>query len=512
MRNLCLVFGDQLSPRIASLDHFDHQQDVIWMAEVDQEATHVWCHKKRLVLFFSAMRHFRDSLRQRDFEVSYQALTHRRSDDRGADFATILRKDIKLLRPEKIVVTQPGDYRVLNAIRDQAEASGVPLEIREDMHFLCRLQDFHDWARDRKNLVMEDFYRYQRKSQKILLDDDQQPLGGQWNFDKQNRQTFGKEGPPPVAAPRAFAPDETTREVIAMVEKRFHDHPGRADDFDYPVTSEDAEAALQDFITHRLSGFGDFQDALWTEQPFLYHSRISAVMNMHLIDPRDALDAAVSAYHAGNAPLNSVEGFVRQILGWREFIRGVYWTYMPEYIDRNALDCDEVDVPAYFWHGQTDMRCIADSMHNVIDHAYAHHIQRLMILGLFSQLLGVHPRKFHEWHMAMYADAVDWVSLPNALGMSQFGDGGVVGTKPYCASGNYVHKMSNYCKACRYDPKQAVGEQACPFTTLYWDFLDRHHDRFQKNHRMVFQIKNLERKPEQDLTAIRKAAAKLKTQ
>lgn len=509
-RNLCLVFGDQLSEQIASLKAFDPTVDVVWMAEAEEEATHVWCHKQRLVLFFSAMRHFRDALREGGWSVDYHELTHRRSDDRGPDFATLLRKAIHRLGPERIIMTQPGDYRVQEAVVQQVAACEKPLEIREDRHFLCRLEDFQQWAEGRKRFMLEDFYRWMRRTHKILLDDEGKPVGGRWNFDADNRQAFGKSGPPAIAEPRGFDPDAITREVMEMVEKRFADHPGRLEGFSYPVTASQAAQALEDFITHRLEKFGDYQDALWIDQAFLFHSRLSAVMNLHLLDPRDCLDAAVGALQSGRATLNSVEGFVRQILGWREYVRGVYWRWMPEYIERNALACEDRDVPGFFWDGKTEMRCVADSLKNVREKAYAHHIQRLMVLGLYAQLEGVHPRRFHDWHMAMYADAIDWVSLPNTLGMSQFGDGGVVGTKPYCASGNYVNKMSNYCQDCRYNHRQAVGEEACPLTTLYWDFLDRHRDAFAGNRRMVFQIKNLEKKSDDEMRAIRARAERLR--
>lgn len=502
VRNLCLVFGDQLCRDLSSLCDFDRQKDLVWMAEVAQEATHVWCHKSRLVLFFSAMRHFRQELETAGLPVRYHELSADPGVDEGQDFASVLQRTIRELEPGRIIMTQPGDYRVQQAIKDTVRACKVELEIRPDAHFLCSPDQFAQWADGRKALVMEDFYRWMRKKHKILLDPVGKPVGGAWNFDKENRQSFGKSGPSELSQLRPYAPDRLTQAVIDLVNQRFATHPGSTESFCYPVTRSQALEALREFVSERLAGFGDFQDASWTDQSFLYHSRLSAVLNLHLLDPRELISAALEAYDRDRAPLNSVEGFVRQVLGWREFVRGVYWRYMPEYIERNALSCDDVDVPDFFWTGDTQMRCVSDSMRTVKTHAYAHHIQRLMILGLYAQLRGVHPRRFHDWHMAMYADAIDWVSLPNTLGMSQFGDGGVVGTKPYCASGNYIHKMSNYCRNCRFDYKQASGEAACPFTTLYWDFLDRHREQFKSNRRMVFQIKNLERKSAEDLEAI----------
>jgi len=295
-----------------------------------------------------------------------------------------------------------------------------------------------------------------------------------------------------------------------MVEREFPTSPGSLDSFDYPVTQARANIALQDFIEHRLPDFGRYQDAMASGRPYLYHSRLSAVMNLHLLNPRTAIKAAIEAFEEGVAPLNSVEGFIRQILGWREYVRGIYWLHMPDYAGMNALNAT-LPMPAFMWTAETEMRCINQSIDQLIDHAYAHHIQRLMVLGLFTMLLGVRPYDVHRWHMSMYADAIDWVSLPNVLGMSQYGDGGIVGSKPYCASGNYISRMSDYCRDCRYDPKKATGEDACPFTTLYWDFLDRHQEKFSGNRRMGYQLNNLHRKDDGERQTIAKRADALKS-
>jgi deoxyribodipyrimidine photolyase-related protein len=511
MRNLILIFGDQLSHRLSSFDDFDRGLDRVWMAEVDEEATKVWCHKSRLVFFFSAMRHFRDELRERDIEVDYHELSEDGRRDSGRDFSSVLKASVRRLKPERLVMTEPGDWFVRQSIESTARELDIALEVRTDRHFYCSIADFAAWAEGRKSLILENFYRWMRKQHRVLIDKHGKPVGGAWNFDKENRQTFKKSGPGKLPPLPKFKPSKTTRQVMAMVAERYSEHPGDLDDFDYPVTAEQAQSALQHFIEHRLPQFGDYQDAMWTDTELLYHSRLSAVMNAHLLDPFDVVHAAIDAYDAGDASINSVEGFVRQVLGWREFVRGVYWTLMPEYIERNALEAER-DVPQAYWDGETEMNCIRQAMQDVIKHAYAHHIQRLMVLGLYAQLLGVHPRKFHDWHMAMYADAIDWVSLPNTLGMSQHADGGVVGTKPYCASGNYIDRMSNYCKSCRFNPKLAVGEDACPVTTMYWDFLHRHQEKLRANGRMTFQIKNLDNKDPQELKAILKQAAALKAE
>lgn len=510
-RHLVIILGDQLSTSLSAFDDFDPKRDRVWMAENDQEATHVWGHKYRLVGFFAPMRHFRDALQKQKRKVEYHALAADRRKARGCSFGSLLARSLQLDRPERVVMTQPGDHRVQTEIAEACRSANVELEIRQDRDFFCTPERFADWAEKRKSLVLENFYHVMRSEHDVLMQTPKQPVGGQWNYDQENRKKFPKGGPGDVPAPPKFEPDEVTRQVIEMVNRRFADHPGSADRFDLPVTRDQALILLEDFIHHRLPGFGDYQDAMWAGSDFLYHSRLSHAMNLHLLSAHEVVHAATTAWASGHAPIAATEGFVRQVLGWREYVRGIYWLKMPGYAKLNELQCDpNQDVPAFYWDGKTEMACVADSMRLLIQTAYAHHIQRLMVLGLYAQLLGVHPEHFHHWHMAMYADAVDWVSLPNALGMSQHGDGGIMATKPYCASGNYINGMSNYCGRCRYNPKLAVGDDACPFTTLYWDFLDRHRERFKSNHRMSLQLKNLERKSSHEMQQIRLRAQELR--
>lgn len=506
---LLLVLGDQLNRDAALFDDADPHHDTLWMAETHTEATHVWCHQQRLLLFFSAMRHFREARLREGFRVHYHALGTDPAEDRGQDFGEILAVDIRQLQPQQLVVVEPGDYRVLAMLQGVAQAAQIPLEIRSDRHFYCDHNAFAQWSKGRREWRLEHFYRWLRKRQGILMEGDQ-PVGGVWNLDQDNRQSFGRRGPGQLPKPKDFPPDALSRQVIDLIQQRFADHPGALEHFSLPVEPEGARAFLADFIQHRLGLFGTYEDAMWAGETLLYHSRLSALLNLKLLDPRECVEAALVAYQEGRAPLNSVEGFVRQIIGWREFIRGVYWQRMPDYASLNALHCDDQDVPGCFWHGRTKMRCVAGAMESLRQHAYTHHIQRLMVLGLFAQLLGVHPWRFHQWHMAMYLDAIDWVSLPNALGMSQYGDGGLVGSKPYCATGKYIQRMSNYCAGCDYKPDQAYGEGACPFTTLYWDFLHRHADRFRHNRRMALQIKNLQRKSADELRQIQQRATQLR--
>jgi deoxyribodipyrimidine photolyase-related protein len=510
-RNLVIVLGDQLNHDSAAFDGFDSSRDFVWMAETQEEATHVWCHQYRLVAFFSPMRHFREELKADGKKVLYHELPADKRVARNSSFSSVLEETLRERSFERLIWVQPGDARVRDSLRRSADKIGVEFEEREDRAFYCSLDRFSEWAKDRKSFLLEQFYRVMRREHEVLVDDEGKPEGGSWNYDKENRGAFGKRGPGNVPAPPSFEPDEVTREVMEMVSHRFDDHPGSLKDFDLPVTRDEALQALEDFVRHRLPSFGDYQDAMWKDERFLYHSRLSHALNLHLLNPREVVDAALEGYQQGSVPLNAAEGFVRQILGWREYVRGIYWSKMPEYAGLNELDCEpDQDVPDFFWDGKTEMACVADAMRLLIETAYAHHIQRLMVLGLYAQLLGVHPAKFNDWHMAMYADAVDWVSLPNALGMSQHADGGIMATKPYCASGNYIQRMSNLCSSCRYQPKEAVGKDACPFTTLYWDFLHRHRDQFSQNNRMAMQLKNLERKSDTELSKIRRRASKIR--
>lgn len=504
-RDLVIVLGDQLATDSAAFDGYAAAIDAVVMMEVDEEATYIPQHRLRIAFFLAAMRHFRDALRERGWRVLYSEIDD--PANRGT-FAGELARRVEETGCERLLVVKPGDHRVEQSLRRTARDLGRPLEIREDRHFIVSPEAFDAFAAGRKSLVMETFYRRVRTRVGALMEGDQ-PLGGTWNLDAENRAAFGKKGPPNIPPPRGFVPDAMTQGVLEVVARRFATSPGSLAHFDYPVTADQARAALADFAETRLAGFGRNQDAMALGRPYLYHARLSCVLNLHLLDPREAVAAAERAHATGEAPLNSAEGFVRQIIGWREYIRGIYWREMPEYAGRNALDA-RLPVPRFMWTGETDMACVRAAVGQLIDHAYAHHIQRLMVLGLFNLLLGVDPYRVHRWHMSMYADAIDWVSLPNVLGMSQYGDDGLVGTKPYCASGNYINKMSDYCGSCRYDPKKATGDDACPFTTLYWDFLVRHRRRFAGNRRMGMQLRNLERKPADDVRAIRSRADWLK--
>ncbi len=498
LRHLIVVCGDQLDHHSSALDGFDTENDAILMTEAAEEATYVWQSKRRIAFFFAAMRHFCEEQRTAGRTVFYHQI-----DDPNApeSLPKALTDAINAHAPERVLLVRPGDHRVLTMLEKAAEHR---LSLCEDRHFYTTVSDFAALEKDRKRFILEDFYRVMRKRTGLLMDGND-PVGGQWNLDKDNRASFGKNGPGLLIPRQTFPHSEITTEVLRVVNKHFPDAPGSLDNFDEPVTRDQARAALEDFIQNRLPEFGTYQDAMWDGASTLNHSRLSAAMNVKLLDPRTACQAAADAFAEGHAPLNAVEGFVRQILGWREYTRGIYWTRMPEYADLNTLDATH-DLPAFFWTAETDMACLRDMISKLLDTGYAHHIERLMGMGLYMLLHGVRPYAAHDWHMGLYLDAIDWVSLPNMLGMSQHADGGVVGTKPYCASGAYINRMSNYCSKCRFDPKQATGEKACPFTTLYWDFLARHEERFAPNRRMKFQISNLRRKDPNEISSIRNHA------
>ncbi len=478
MTVLVPVLGDQLTLSLASLLGADRAGTIVLMMEVWDEATYVRHHKKKIALVFSAMRHFAQALRDDGWTVDYVAL-----DDAGntQSFTGEVRRAVERHAARAVRVVAASEYRVRATQDEWADRTGVPVKILEDDRFVCPLTTFYAWAQGRKEHRMEYFYREMRRSTGLLMDGDQ-PVGGRWNFDADNRAKPPKGTKLP--APERFEPDAITREVLALVGSRFSDHFGDLEPFGLPVTRAQAQLALADFITHALPDFGRFQDAMVAGQDYLFHSSLSPCINLGLLDPIEVCEAAVAAYDNGDAPLNSVEGFVRQIIGWREYIRGMYWWDMPKLAQRNALRADR-PLPKFFWTGDTPMRCLAESVGQTRREAYAHHIQRLMVLGNFALIAGISPQAVSDWFLVVYFDAFEWVELPNVIGMSQFADGGMIASKPYASSGAYINRMSDYCGKCRFDVKQKVGEDACPFNALYWDFLARHERRFAGNPRMA---------------------------
>jgi deoxyribodipyrimidine photolyase-related protein len=497
--SLRLILGDQLTRGISSLNGLDPARDVVLMVEVMGEATHVRHHRQKIALILSAMRHFAAELTAEGIPVDYVRL-----DDPAntGSFSGELARAVVRHRPRDILVTEPGEWRVAQMMADWREEMPVPVHVRDDTRFICSRGDFASWAEGRKSLRMEFFYREMRKKTGLLMEG-AEPAGGQWNFDCENRKALPKG----LRTPKRlrFAPDVITSEVIDMVGARFPDHFGEIEPFGWPVTRAEALQALDHFITHALPGFGDYQDAMKEGEPFLFHALISPALNIGLLEPLECCLAAERACAMGHASLNAVEGFIRQIIGWREYVRGLYWHLMPGYAGTNALDAQR-PLPALYWGAPTAMNCLAQCVADTRRHAYAHHIQRLMVLGNFALLAGIRPAEIEEWFLIVYADAFEWVELPNVHGMAIFADGGVMASKPYAASGAYIDRMSDYCGGCRYDPKLKSGPDACPFNPLYWDFLIRNEGKLARNPRMSMPYRTLAKMSPERRDEIRREA------
>ncbi|NJM49707.1 MAG: cryptochrome/photolyase family protein [Sphingomonadales bacterium] len=477
------VLGDQLTPTLPALMQADPQNSVILMMEVMEEASYVPHHPKKIAFLFSAMRHFAVELRDAGWRVDYITLDE---EGNSGSFIGEVARAIKRHGAKAIALTEPSEWRVMQDLKGWQAQLNLPVTICPDDRFICSADAFAEWAEGRKSLRMEYFYREMRKKTGLLMDGDK-PEGNAWNYDSENRKPAGHDLFMPT--PPRFEPDAITRDVLDLVGARFADNFGTLDNYWFGATRADAEQALDHFIEYALAAFGDYQDAMLRGEKFLYHSLLSLYMNVGLLAPLAVCRRVEAAYRCGKVPLNAAEGFIRQIIGWREYVRGIYWREMPDYVERNALDATR-DLPAFYWSGDTDMECLRQTIGQTRDEAYAHHIQRLMVTGNFALIAGVDPKQLHEWYLAVYADAFEWVELPNTLGMSQFGDGGLLASKPYASSGGYINKMSDYCGVCRYKVAKKEGANACPFNYLYWDFIARHEARFAKNPRMAMMARS----------------------
>jgi deoxyribodipyrimidine photolyase-related protein len=501
-RRLGLVLGDQLFATNPVFDYLDRERDHVVMGELADETDYVWHHGQKIVLIFSAMRHFAAERRREGWDVHYHRF---RADAQSRCFSDLVERHCRDHDIEEIILTWPGEWRTYHEVCGWSQSLAIPVHVLEDDRFLCSRDDFEQWAQGRKQLRMEYFYRQMRKATGYLMDGDH-PAGGQWNFDADNRKAW--RGDPPVPSPMQFTPDMTTREVMELVEEHI-DSFGEIEGFDYPVTPAQARRALTHFIDRALACFGDYQDAMHGNERYLFHSRLSASLNIGLLLPSEVCDAVEQAWRDGKVPINAAEGFIRQVIGWREYVRGIYWREMPEYARRNAL-LSRRELPSFYWTGETGMNCLARTIDSTRRTAYAHHIQRLMVTGNFALILGVLPRAICEWYLAVYADAFDWVELPNTLGMVMHADGGLMASKPYAASGNYINRMSDYCRGCRYQVSKTTEEAACPFNALYWDFLIRNRERLAHNHRMGMMYRNLDRMNEDRVEAITRRAEWIK--
>jgi deoxyribodipyrimidine photolyase-related protein len=499
-RNLILVLGDQLTPTLSSLAAGDPAHDRVLMAELHDEANYVQHHKKKIAFLFSAMRHFAEELRALGWTVDYVTLD---APNNQGGFTAQVADFVAKNRPERILITEAGEYRVAEMIRGWEVRFGLPVNILPDDRFLCTPAAFKDWAEGRKQLRMEYFYRDMRRQTGLLMDGDQ-PEGGKWNFDAENRKPAAIDLFMP--RPKTCPPDAITQDVLALVSARFGNHFGDLDPFWFAVTRGDAESAFAAFVQNALPQFGDYQDAMLSGEPFLYHAVIAQYLNCGLLDPLRVCHAVEAAYRTGKVPLNAAEGFIRQIIGWREYVRGIYWLKMPGYEHSNFFGHTRT-LPDFYWTADTGMACVKAAVTQTKEQAYAHHIQRLMVTGNFAMLAGVDPHELHLWYLSVYADAYEWVELPNTVGMSQFADGGLLASKPYAASGAYINRMSNYCRPCRYDVKQRTGPNACPFNALYWNFIAEHRDTIGSNPRMAQMVRTYDKFAAEEQQRIADSAA-----
>lgn len=495
MKTLRLILGDQLSHSISSLKNCNQSQDIILICEVWEEATYVKHHKKKIAFLFSAMRHFAEALTKSGYTVEYTKLD---DPNNAGSLRSETARAVKRHDVDHIVVTHPSEYRVLADLEQWEADLGIPVEIRSDDRFFCTPAVFSDWAKSRKQLRMEYFYRAMRKQYTILMKGDE-PEGGQWNYDAENRK-FPKEELH-IPKPYTSNPDSITRDVMTLVAERFSDHFGDLEPFYFAVTRDQALHVLHLFIEQRLNHFGDYQDAMLEDEPWMYHAHISFYLNCGLLLPLECINAAENAYRQGKVPLNAAEGFIRQIIGWREYVRGIYWLKMPEYATKNFFDAKR-DLPDFYWTANTKMNCLRQCVSETKQNAYAHHIQRLMVLGNFALIAGLDPHQVNEWFLIVYADAYEWVELPNVSGMILFADGGYLASKPYAAGGSYINKMSDYCKNCSYKVTKKNGPDACPLNYLYWDFLARNREKLADNHRIGMMYKIYDRMNEEKQKAI----------
>lgn len=491
--NLILVLGDQLSDCNPALQSAEPGRDVILFAEVAEEASYVRHNRHKIVLLFSAMRHYARVLRAKGFEVVYVDYQQGVPSLRAACENVINQRSFNALK-----VTAPGEYRLLTEMQSWSQSLGIPVMLLEDSRFLCNAERFSQWAAGKKQLRMEYFYREMRKSTGLLMDG-AKPAGGKWNYDADNRTGWRSQLPVPERPD--VAPDEITRAVIELVMAEFPDYPGDLEQFRLAVTHEEAQKQFEWFCDNALENFGTYQDAMADESPWVFHSLISMYINCGLLEPLPICERVEQVYKAGGCSLATAEGFIRQIIGWREYVRGIYWLMMPEYKSRNTFDARR-PLPEWFWTGETDMRCMRKAIKQSLDLGYAHHIQRLMVIGNFALLAGLDVDAVCEWYLAVYVDAYEWVELPNTLGMALHADHGAMASKPYAASGKYIQKQGDHCKTCRFDPNKMTGDDACPYNSLYWRFIDRHREYLETNTRMGLILANWRKRNASEREAI----------
>ena len=490
------VLGDQLNRSIGALADAEPDTHRVLLVESMAKLRSKRWHRQRAHLVVTAMRRFAEELESAGFEVDL-----RRCDSFRAGF----RAHVDEFEPDEVLATEPASWDGLEMLRD------LDVTIVRSNQFLCHYEDFADWASGRSSFKMEDFYRWQRQRLGYLMEpggNDDEPVGGRWNFDDENREPPPSGDSDPWADPQTSRLDDLDRQVLADLDEAGVETWGADPDGTWATSRRAALSRLRHFCDEVLPDFGPHEDAMVQRSWHLAHSVLSPYMNLGLLLPGEVCDAVQEAFDDGGVPINSAEGFIRQVIGWREYVWGVYWLWMPDYRSRNVLRADRPVPPVFTGDAETEMNCVGHCISALDEHAYNHHIQRLMILGNLAMLHGVDPWAMTDWMWANFIDGAEWVMLPNVIGMSQWADGGKMATKPYAAGGNYIDKMSDYCSDCRFDRKKRVGDDACPFTTLYWDFLARHHDRLVKNPRVARQVRASEQLS--DLPDVRERAVEVR--
>lgn len=499
IRNLLVLFNDQIAFPIKQNENFDKKQDYILFIEPAEFFFKSNHHKKKLVFILSSFRNYAEELKKENYNILYEKI----EDNVQRDTINIIcDKYLKEYHIEKLTFIEPSDYDLEQNIKKIKHEK----EILIDNSFYCNKLEFKKWAEAQKNILMENFYRYLRKKHNILIENNK-PTGGKWNFDSMNRESINKKTM--IKKQNLYFPENNfIKKIIKVVDTFFKDNIGNTSNYNFGYTKKDAKLRINYFFKNHLKEFGKFQDAMVEENEYINHSIISMYLNNGLLKPKDVIDSSIDfAKKNQDIPLNSLEGFIRQILGWREFIRGIYWLKMPNYKESNFFSFNK-KIPGFYWDYKTNMNCIKQSVKNTIDNSYAHHIQRLMILGNFALLAHIDPKEVQDWFLCVYADAYEWVEMPNVIGMALFADGGVFSTKPYIASGNYINKMSNYCQNCIYNQKTKIEEDSCPFNYLYWNFLIKNQKELKNNPRLFFPYNNLAKMKEIDLIKIQKNSTK----
>ena len=502
-RRLRLILGDQLNSAHSWFERCDEDTLYVLM-EVRQETDYVLHHAQKILAIFAAMRRFGQQLEAAGHRVRYLQIS---DPENRQDLCANLDSLIERHSCQRLEYQAPDEWRLDRQLAEYVEQLGISSAMCSSEHFYAERAEVGEFFASRKSWLMESFYRHMRKRHGILIDDQQQPVGGQWNYDHDNRQSWKGEPAEPADRRPTHDHSQLWQEIAAAGVDSFGNP--QAAEFRWPLDRQQALDQLKDFVKRVLPSFGRYQDAASAAHWRLFHSLISFALNVKMLSPAEVIGAVVSAYRAKQAPIASVEGFIRQILGWREYVRGVYWAQMPDYVEHNHFD-HQLDLPSWFWDGDTRMNCLHKSIGQSLENAYAHHIQRLMIIGNFALLAGLDPAQVHRWYLGIYIDAFEWVELPNTLGMSQFADGGLLATKPYVSSAAYINRMSDYCKGCHYHHKQRTGERACPYNALYWDFHQRHRDRLEGNPRIGMVYRNLNRMDAQTLSALADQAARIR--